>query len=33
MRNCNLEKVPKILKMGKEICDWQNAVGLNIPFE
>lgn len=33
MRNCNLEKVPKILKMGKEACDWQNAVGLNIPFE
>lgn len=33
MRSCNLEKVPKILKMGKEACDWQNAVGLNIPFE
>lgn len=33
MRKCNLEKVPKILKMGKEVCDWQNAVGLNIPFE
>lgn len=33
MRKCNLEKVPKILKMGKEACDWQNAIGLNIPFE
>ena len=33
MRKCDLTKVPKILKNGKEACDWRKAIGLSIPFE
>ena len=33
MRKCCLDNVPIILKNNNKVINWQNAIGLDIPFE